>query len=379
MLLCCLLAISICIEFWYIVLPIFICYVVYVVREVRKEANTDFHHTQTPILQPSSSSAEQLVMNAIHRRVAEYEPLQSSGIYATHMYSEEHGLHGLECEMNALRKNQKDVGCFYAGDYHFCTGPKLSVPQEIHFSRYFNEQCDKHYKQLPNRGIERCTEDITVLADYMLTHLDVSVRREYVALKIYEAQLRFHMWRLKSEQLQREKEERQAQRDFQRAINAALRNEGKARQQLEEQRKALEQAETERERTRLQSRIKALEIKLSEALSQYHRAKSMAQQTRAGYVYIIANERSFGPGVLKIGMTRRIDPMERINELGDASVPFPFDVHRLIYTDDAPTLEAQLHQRFADRRMNAENNRKEFFRVSLPDVLQAIDELTKTD
>ena len=93
---------------------------------------------------------------------------------------------------------------------------------------------------------------------------------------------------------------------------------------------------------------------------------------RAGYVYIISNVGSFGEGVYKIGMTRRLDPMERVYELGDASVPFVFDVHAMIFTEDAPKLEAALHNAFASRRVNMVNTRREYFRVSLEEIKEVV-------
>ena len=99
----------------------------------------------------------------------------------------------------------------------------------------------------------------------------------------------------------------------------------------------------------------------------------MAQQTRMGHIYVISNEGSFGEGILKIGMTRRLDPMDRVKELGDASVPFEFDVHAMIRSDDAPSLEKELHHHFHEQRLNKVNNRKEFFRVPLQTVRQALE------
>ena len=93
---------------------------------------------------------------------------------------------------------------------------------------------------------------------------------------------------------------------------------------------------------------------------------------RAGYVYVISNVGSFGEGVYKIGMTRRLEPMERVYELGDASVPFMFDVHAMIFSDDAPQLEAALHQAFANRRVNRVNTRREYFRVSLDEIKEVV-------
>ena len=89
---------------------------------------------------------------------------------------------------------------------------------------------------------------------------------------------------------------------------------------------------------------------------------------KAGYVYIISNIGSFGENVYKIGMTRRLDPTERVDELGDASVPFKFDIHAMIFSEDAPALEAALHNAFADRRINLVNRRREFFRVTLDEI-----------
>lgn len=93
---------------------------------------------------------------------------------------------------------------------------------------------------------------------------------------------------------------------------------------------------------------------------------------RAGYVYIISNIGSFGNDVVKIGVTRRLEPLERINELSSASVPFKFDVHALIFSYDAYTLESQLHQHFSAHRINKVNNRKEFFKVSIEDIEEVL-------
>lgn len=98
----------------------------------------------------------------------------------------------------------------------------------------------------------------------------------------------------------------------------------------------------------------------------------MASMTRSGYVYIISNVGSFGGDVVKIGLTRRLDPDDRVKELGDASVPFGFDTHAIIYSDQAPTLEAALHKEFHERRINSANMRKEFFRVRIEEVEAAV-------
>ncbi len=101
------------------------------------------------------------------------------------------------------------------------------------------------------------------------------------------------------------------------------------------------------------------------------RAISRAQLTKSGHVYVVSNIGSFGENVYKIGLTRRLDPDDRIRELGDASVPFPFDVHAMIYAENAPDLEQTLHHAFDSRRVNLVNMRKEFFAVSLSEIAKA--------
>ncbi|NEV14907.1 MULTISPECIES: GIY-YIG nuclease family protein [Rhizobium] len=119
-------------------------------------------------------------------------------------------------------------------------------------------------------------------------------------------------------------------------------------------------------------KIRMLEKDLADAHAKFERAQAMAEKTRSGYVYIISNIGSFGEEVVKIGLTRRLDPADRVRELGDAGVPFVFDTHAIIYSDDAPALERALHNEFQKTRINAQNFRKEFFRVSIDEVERAV-------
>lgn len=120
--------------------------------------------------------------------------------------------------------------------------------------------------------------------------------------------------------------------------------------------------------------IEHLRQQLAEAEQQSQRAMSQAQLTKSGHVYVISNIGSFGEGVFKIGMTRRLEPLLRVKELGDASVPFPFDIHMMISTDNAPSLENAIHKRLHQARLNRVNPRKEFFRSDLEPILEVIRE-----
>lgn len=169
------------------------------------------------------------------------------------------------------------------------------------------------------------------------------------------------------------REEEKARRDFEKAIKEAEKEERMLAKAMVEARKQLENA-TEAERSLYEDRLAELELQLQAAESKEQRAISMAQQTRRGHVYIISNVGSFGESVFKIGMTRRLEPLDRVRELGDASVPFSFDVHAMIFSEDAPTLERELHKRFAAHQVNRLNARKEFFNVPLTQVREVVDD-----
>jgi hypothetical protein len=177
-----------------------------------------------------------------------------------------------------------------------------------------------------------------------------------------------------------QKEIEKAQKEAQKKIEEDERVRKLAHEETEKVRQALATAQ-ESERTALEERLKEAEerakaaeeqVRLSE--EEKERAKSLAQQTKKGKVYIISNIGSFGEGVFKIGMTRRIDHEERIKELGDASVPFEFDVHAIIQSDNVPELEKNLHRNLAFHRVNKSNWRKEFFKVPLEKLRQIIEE-----
>jgi hypothetical protein len=166
------------------------------------------------------------------------------------------------------------------------------------------------------------------------------------------------------------REEERAKKEIERAIRQAEREEDLVNKAIARIRKQYEEA-SEAEKAKLEAQLAELNAKLVEAEEKSKKAISMAQQTKKGNVYIISNIGSFGEDVYKIGLTRRLDPNERVRELGDASVPFPFDVHAMLASDDAPALETALHRRFVERQVNKVNKRKEFFRVSLKEIQEA--------
>lgn len=181
------------------------------------------------------------------------------------------------------------------------------------------------------------------------------------------------------------------ERELQKAIREQLKEEEKVRREIEQAKANIEkeqsqftgeinklmgylQKATDIEKQLYVDKIRELEEKLRLLEKDKENVLQREQNTRAGFVYIISNIGSFGENVYKIGMTRRLEPMDRVKELGDASVPFSFDVHALIFSDDAPALETILHQTFRNNQVNKVNPRKEFFKVDLDSIKKIVTE-----
>jgi phage-related minor tail protein len=170
------------------------------------------------------------------------------------------------------------------------------------------------------------------------------------------------------------REEERARREYERAIKDAAKEEETLRKAMEKARQEVARA-SEAERAGYEVKLADLAVRLRDAEEKNRRALSMAQQTKTGHVYVISNVGSFGEEVFKIGMTRRLEPKVRIRKLGDASVPFEFDVHALIWSEDAPGLERSLHRHFLKMQVNKVNPRKEFFRIALAEIRSELETL----
>lgn len=252
----------------------------------------------------------------------------------------------------------------------------------------FNIECDMLIGKVSPSSFGRTLERIEKLANNLeksAATLECGFDIDYIELKFEECKLQYQYTLKKQEEIAEQKlikeqirEEQRAIKEFEKAIAEAEKEEKMYRNLLDKALQELAQA-NEQERSEMEQRIAILEQQLAEAEAKEERAKSMAEQTRKGHVYVISNIGSFGEDVYKIGLTRRLEPMDRVKELGDASVPFPFDVHAMIYTDDAPALETALHREFHSQRVNAVNLRKEFFSVDLEEIKDAVEKIAGVD
>ena len=264
------------------------------------------------------------------------------------------------------------------------TGSAVLSGQAKLILRAFNIECDILIEKLNPGNFDRTLERIEKVAEGLektSVSLATGITLPFIDLKFEECRLVYEYKLKKAEKDEEQRlireqmrEEQKAIREYQKAIADAEKEERIYRDLLEKARQKLQTVHQD-EKGELEARILVLEAQLKEAEAKEERAKSMAEQTRRGHVYVISNIGSFGEEVYKIGLTRRLDPLDRIRELGDASVPFLFDVHAIIFSEDAPALEAALHQRFHHARVNAVNRRKEFFNVSLDEIRSAAMEL----
>lgn len=212
--------------------------------------------------------------------------------------------------------------------------------------------------------------------------MEIAITQPYIDFHLLELRLVFEAAEKKKEEKDRQRAERAAQREEDRVQREFAKAQVEAEKEEDQYERALERARAELldaqadQQEAMVAHIAELQAKLAEAHERKERAIAQAQLTKVGHVYIISNTGAFGEGVVKIGMTRRLEPEERIQELGDASVPFPFDLHALIFSENAPEMEARLHNHFWDRRVNWANDRKEFFRVSVTEVRDALANLS---
>lgn len=290
--------------------------------------------------------------------------------------------------LDRIRTNQKemiknDTAIFgsktWTVDGSKSKGNKMIKDMKKLFLRAFNSDCEDVITRVKYNNYEMSLKKIRQSAESIQKlgiMMSLYIAPNYINSKIEELTLAF-------EYQQKKQEEKEAQK----AARAEMREAAKLQKEIEAQRKKIEKEQTHYQ-TAYEKILKQLEsspddadliqkkTELETQLQDIDKAMKdidyREANQRAGYVYIISNIGAFGKNVYKIGMTRRLDPQDRVDELGDASVPFNFDVHAMIFSDDAPALEAALHKAFEDRKLNMVNTRREFFNVTLDEIKEVV-------
>lgn len=259
-------------------------------------------------------------------------------------------------------------------------GSKMVNDTQKLLIRAFNSECDEMVNKVKYNNFDMSLKRITTARNTISRlgkTMQISITDAYYQAKVDELHLAFEYRQKKQEEKEAEKEAR-----------AALREAAKLQKEIEEQRKIIDKERTHYKNALLSvlKQIESCETPSDELLK---KKASLEEQLgiidtkikdldyreanqRAGYVYVISNIGAFGENIYKIGMTRRLNPQDRVDELGDASVPFNFDVHAMIFSDNAPALENALHKAFEDRKVNMINHRREFFNVTLDEIKEVI-------
>lgn len=346
----------------------------------------------SPSVQPSGDRLDRLGIleaenAALRAQLAtvssgEYVPLnddqilQDIGIYRYH-----HPLENATQFRNRLDELQSQIATvvksgqaivksnMFAFDNSLAKGRRMSDDLGKLMLRAYNSEADNSVRSLrvgnavtATSRLERTREAIAKLGAMM----EMRISDEYHSLRVQEIELT-------SDWLMKKQEEREAEREQ----RAQLREEKRVERELAEERERLD-----KERSHLVNAIEALravgegsselEAKLAELDDAIAANDFRAANIRAGYVYVISNRGAFGDRVVKIGLTRRLEPKERVYELGGASVPFRFDIHTLFFSEDAVSLENELHKHFAARALNRANPRKEFFFATPAEVREVL-------
>lgn len=354
-------------------------------EETRYNAQVDKELKELSSLQQQISAAKQELVETDEEVL-----MQSFGMYKPH-YAFANSTRYKE-ELADLRAKQKDWikrGLAATGSDTWTVngdarkGKKMIADMQKLLIRAFNFECDDaidHVKfnniDTSKKRIESSFNAISKLGAIC----SVAITETYKNMKIRELYLAYEY-----------QVEKQKEKDALKQLRAEERERAKLEKEIAEARKKIEKEQKHFSNALLKinqqiananaDELPALEAKKAELESQLSDlGESMKKidyreaNQKAGYVYIISNVGAFGEGIYKIGMTRRLEPMDRVDELGDASVPFDFDVHALIFSDNAPALEAALHRAFEDRKLNMVNTRREFFRVSLDEIKAVVKE-----
>ncbi|WP_210244248.1 DUF4041 domain-containing protein [Shouchella miscanthi] len=355
---------------------------------LKKKMEFNTNKTEFQMLQDQKDALQEQVV------ILEEEALlQSFGFYEP-KYSFDTSTQFKE-ELSAIRKQQREMvknklatnqmtdftfnGSVKKGQAFMNESAKMAI-------RAFNVECENAISKVTLSNIQSTEKRIHKSAESIKKTnrlCEIEISQEYINLKIEELYLAFEF-----------EQQKEAEREEQRMIKEQIREEAKAQKEIQAERAKIEKEEQHfnikirklqerldkeeaqelvdqealKEREELLKQINSLNDQLQSVQKDKENVFVREKNTRAGYVYIISNIGSFGDNIYKIGVTRRLEPFDRVKELGSASVPFNFDVHAMIFSNDAPRLEKQLHDAFVSYSVNKMNTRKEFFKVSLSQI-----------
>jgi hypothetical protein len=285
-------------------------------------------------------------------------------------------LETIKAQYKALAKNEKAISS--VTNWHVngsaAAGKKMVREFSKLMLRAYNADADSLVRTMrPYKldsavdRLQKTRETISRLGSTM----DMRITDAYHRLRVQELQLTADHKAKAEEEKERVREQRAREREEEKAQREML----KEQEKLEKERTHLRSAIAKLNANGDAAAVAELTAKLEAVDAAFDDVLARQANSATGYVYVISNRGAFGSNMVKIGMTRRLEPLDRVNELGDASVPFRFDVHAMVFSEDARGLEARLHETFSEHRVNKVNLRREFFHVSPQQVREALAQL----
>lgn len=343
---------------------------------------------ETEMLEKDFTEKKASITSSLNHLISEYQQLseelsllESNTLVAHYNFSDYAGITSEECKnkLAILKQTEKELVQSESALHISSKGTRKVIRDNSkQILRCFNSECDNILMNLSVKNIDAMRKKISASFESLnkIFSVDgISIDKQLLELKLEELNLAY-TFEIKKE----------CERDQQKAIKEQMLEEEKVRREIERQKAKItkDQTQCNNEIKKLMSylqktqndvekqlyinKISELEEKLSLLEKDKETILEREANAKAGFVYVISNIGSFGKDIYKIGMTRRLEPMDRIKELSSASVPFEFDVHAMIFSDNAPELEATLHKYFEKRSVNRVNLRKEFFNVTLEEI-----------
>lgn len=325
--------------------------------------------------------------------VEEAEYIQAFGFYKSKYNfgsSEEYKirLDQIRAKQKNIQKNDAAAICYTEWEVEDSKkkGKKMINNYLTLILRAFNGECDAAILQVKYNNMNKLEKRIKKSFEILNKLSEINrcaITPNYLNLKLEELYLTHEFQEKKQEELEEQRRIREQMREETRVRDEIEKARREAEQEVKRREQALEQARREveqavgKQKEQLELKVQQLTQQLAEARANEQRAISYAQMTKSGHVYILSNIGSFGENVYKIGLTRRLEPSDRVKELSGAAVPFPFDVHAMIFSENAREMENLLHQYFRDRSFNKVNERKEFFKVTLDEIASAVENIAQ--
>lgn len=300
---------------------------------------------------------------------------------------------GYKDKLKSIRSKQKEMvrdksAVYYSENWTVdgskAKGKKMTNDNIKQIIRSFNNECEAAINKVKYNNLQTIEKRINKSYEQLNKinqSVKVAIAPQYLLKKMDELYLAYEYERKKEdekeelrEQRQREREEKALQKEIQSQKKIIDKDIKHYQNMIDELKQKVEKLTDETEKKELENQIVEFYSKVTEKEDEKEELDYRTAHASAGYVYIISNIGAFGPDVFKIGVTRRLEPLERIGELSSASVPFKFDVHALIFSYEAYQLETELHEYFSKYRINRVNNRKEFFRVPIDEIEEKLKE-----